>query len=530
MTCVGNVCGTGGWKGPKPGDPSNDINIQAVPAFGGIDVLWSFPSTNPFALAYGIIFRGLTADFNGAIPVGKDTDGFFHDRVDPGTVYYYWVQVVSINGTFGEVIGPASASAKATIEQTMRDLTGMIDMSVLGLALRSEIERIPLISDSILQEIQDRLASNVALQTALSAVRSEVDEALTYMLQETTARTTADTAMVNQLNVIASGVGDAVAAIAEERMVRAGKDDALAQSILTLAAETEDGSAAIIEEREARISADGALASSVSTLATKTGTDIATAIQTEAQARTTAIDAYATTVSTLYAKKDALSAAIQSEQQARANADGALSERIDTIQTSVGEGTAAAIQEERQARIDADGALAQQVLTMETELDGNLVQAEQRMDTKITTVNDKVTEIGSLWYVKMNVNGLASGFGMYNNGTTAVAGWDVDTFFVGRTNANKIKPFIIDGDTVHIDEAAINKLTFTKLRDESGAVMVENGKLKADYINTSGIVVTGTNGGGLNIKPTTPDRVEITNKGMAIYVGGVLRGFFGDDS
>lgn len=89
------------------------------------------------------------------------------------------------------------------------------------------------------------------------------------------------------------------------------------------------------------------------------------------------------------------------------------------------------------------------------------------------------------------MNGLVGGFGIYNNGTEVQAGFDVDNFWIGRTNADKKKPFIISNGVVYIDESAIQKLTFSKLRDESGSFIVEGGKVKATYLDADNLNVRG---------------------------------------
>jgi len=77
----------------------------------------------------------------------------------------------------------------------------------------------------------------------------------------------------------------------------------------------------------------------------------------------------------------------------------------------------------------------------------------------------------------------------------------VDTFFVGRTQANKVKPFIIKDGETFIDEAVIQSLTFNKLSAADGSLIftptvyddlgnvTEEGKLKADYINAGNLNV-----------------------------------------
>ncbi len=82
MSCDDNTCGTGGWGGPKPGDPSNNGTLSATPAFGGIDLNWTYPTTNPFAVAFTKVFRGVIPEFMGAIEI-KEAVGsnFYYDPV-----------------------------------------------------------------------------------------------------------------------------------------------------------------------------------------------------------------------------------------------------------------------------------------------------------------------------------------------------------------------------------------------------------------------------------------------------------------
>lgn len=358
MSCVGDTCGTGGGNIPKPGDPNNNGVLSATPAFGGIDINWTFPTTNPFAVAYTTIYRSLSNDFNAAILLAPQVGGgFYYDPVDPGIEYFYWITFVSINGTVGEVIGPVSAVARSAIEKIIEELTGKIDSGVLAGGLKTEIARIGDINSDLLKEARDRALADAGLSAGVGQVQDIADLAITAVVTETNERKAADAAMVESINL-------------------------------------------------------------------------------------------------LYAQAS---------------------------------GATAAIQEEARVRAEKDLALAQQITTVQSTLDGEIAQVQTTMETKITAVDGKVTSIGALYTAKVNVNGLIGGFGVYNDGTTVEAGFDVDTFWVGRTSANKRKPFIIVGQETFIDEAVINKLTFSKLRAEDGSVIVENGKLKAAYIDADNI-------------------------------------------
>jgi hypothetical protein len=390
-SCATTACGTGDWNGPQPGDPDNNSILSATPAFGGIDVSWTYPATNPQAVAYVQLYRGLSSTFANAILLATVGGNFFYDKSTSAnlTTYYYWIKIVSVNGTVGELIGPASAIAKPTIASVIEGLTGRIDAGLLAQSLRTDIDRITLNYAELTGEIADRIAGNNALSAALAQVQSGVTESLAFINEEITSRQEGDSALLQQVNVIA--------------------------------AVNATNAAAIITEQTARVTADNALSSSIASINAAT---------------------------------NANAAAILTEQTARTNADSALASQITTAQTT---------------------------------LNGNIASVQTSLQTSINTVNGTVTQIGALYTAKVSVNGLIGGFGIYNDGSTIQAGFDVDEFWVGKTQGNKRKPFIISGGVTYIDEAAIEKLTFSKLRDASGSFVVENGKVKADYLNVNRI-------------------------------------------
>lgn len=806
-SCSTSECGVGGWGGPLPGDPDNNSVLSATPAFGGIDVSWTLPATNPEAVAYVQLYRGVLPDFNSAIIIATVGGNFFYDKTtSPQLIqYYYWIRIVSVNGTVGAVIGPASAAASPAIDQVILGLTGRIDAGLLAQSLKGELDKITLNYGELLQEVNNRIGGDTALSGALStlqvslnnalgligdeiadrqegdslllgevngnavaiaqeaetraaaiqneaesraaailternaritAIESEAATRVAAILAESTARQTAigtlnaavqseqqaritavsaeasardvlatqlrgnysgsDVAQVtsgliysertsritadqnlqtqiNTLVAASSGdFGDLIAAVQEEQTARLAGDAANALSISTIGARL-DGikdknglptnkslEATLVDDRQARVDGDTALSTQITTLnssvvnnyntlnsaiqaestarstavsseatqretlaaqlrGTYTGTNPALLstglLYTERQARISAEQAISSSVTALSATVNQNTAAITSEASTRATADTALSNSFNTLSAQVNDSTTglpatrakllndyytkastdsaisaavlnlvsntglattlgayvtsanlnqnyytktatdsaisaatttlastingtlsnyvtvatltndyftksgtnsaistavqnlvsvtglnttlqgyanvAALQSEQTARTNADNALASQISTAQTTAANNLAAAQTTLQTNINSVDGKVNAIGALYTAKLTVNGLVGGFGVYNNGTEVQAGFDVDTFWVGRTNANKKKPFIIENDQVYIDQAAINKLTFTKLRDESGAVMVENGKLKAGYISGKDLEIVG---------------------------------------
>jgi hypothetical protein len=355
-------CGTGGWTGPQPGDPNTaNVLITATPAFGGIDVNWTYPDLNPNAVAYTEIWRSLLPASDSAIRIAYANGSFYYDRINDESkpLYYYWVVVVSIYGTRSEMIGPAWSRPKPLIESMIEELTGQIDAGVLAQSLKGEIDQIQMNKLGITQEMLDRDANDTALGVRITEIGAYTGDTRALLQQEVLARTSANEAFVG-------------------------------------------------------------------------------------------------TVNTLYTELN---------------------------------GNVTAVQESLTALQNDFGTLAQSLTNLETSIGDDMAQLQQTLQTKIDTVDGKVVSIGALWTAQLTVNGLVGGFGVYNDGQMVEAGFDVDRFWIGRTNSNKRKPFIIDSGVVYIDDAAINKLTFSKLRDESGSFIVENGKIKANYIQVGTLVV-----------------------------------------
>lgn len=359
------VCGTGLGNFPKPGDPDNSSVLYASPAFGGIDVSWTYPGLNPHAVAHVILFRSTSPDPSTMAQLAIVDGNFYFDRGESATpvTYYYWIRIVSINGTLGAPIGPASATGRDSISETIESLTGKIDAGVLAQSLKGEIDRIQLNSLQITQEMIERAKNDEALGVAFNQI------------QAFTAETKA-------------------------------------------------------------------------------------LVQTEALARAEADAAFVGVANTLHAAAEA---------------------------------NEAAIQELSQVVVNVDQALATKITQTESRLGANLAQVEQTMQTNVTRVDGKLEELGSRWTVKVGANGLVGGFGVFNDGREVQAGFDVDFFWVGRTGVEGKKPFIVKDSEVFIDEAAINSLTFNKLRSEDGSVLFQGGKLNAKYIQVDSLDIKNAN-------------------------------------
>lgn len=377
MTCTDTVCGTGivipsrpGPPGPPPppgpGEPIGGMALTASAAYGGIQVSWTYPSINSYAVAHFLVYRNTSADPTGATEIAVISGSRFFDSIATATTYYYWIKVVSIYGNQGALIGPASATSRDRGADTIDDIQGRIVDGVLDTALRQDIAKITLNYQELMTEIGNRVAGNAALSAALADLQNGLEETVAFVNTEITTRQEGDSALASEVGIIAAANANNAAAIIEERIARVTKDDALT-----------------------------------------------------------------TQYNAVFAATNNNAAAITSETTARTNAISALASKVDTVQTTLGD---------------------------------QIASVQVGAQTQIGQINGKIAEIGALWTARVSVNGLVGGFGIYNNGQYVEAGFDVDTFWVGRTTADKIKPFVINNGKTYIDSAMIREATITSAK------------------------------------------------------------------
>ena len=260
--------------------------------------------------------------------------------------------------------------------------------------------------------------------------------------------------------------------VQEEITKRTEGDKALVQKLNTMAAAVDKNIAAIFDEKTLRVNADSAQALDITQLYTKTGENIA-AIIAERTTRTNANSVLANDITLLYAKTGENNAAINTERSTRTDADNALANDITQLYAKTSNAEAA-VRTEATARTDADTAFANQLTTTQTTLNSNIASAQTQLQTKIDSTNGKVTQIGALYTAKVSVNGLIGGFGVYNDGREVEAGFDVDRFWVGRSNSAAVKPFIIDNGIVYMDDVRIRNASISTLKIADGAVSAAN--------------------------------------------------------
>jgi hypothetical protein len=246
--CTTSGCGTGTGNFPQPGDPDlNSSILTAVARFGGIQLNWTYPSSNSHAVAHTIIYRSGSNSFATASQYAIATGNRFFDQisVEVDTTYYYWIQFVSVNGTIGLVIGPAWATALPLPQDIINLLVGRIEDSLLNHDLRTEINRIVGLESSLSAEQQERLLGDSVFSQMLAQYQNQLEAIDTLVANETLERVDADSALVAQLNLLLAQADGNAAAILLEQAVRADADSATALSVQTLQTEVGDNLASL---------------------------------------------------------------------------------------------------------------------------------------------------------------------------------------------------------------------------------------------------------------------------------------------
>jgi len=503
MSCETDVCGIGGWGGPKPGDPSNNSVLSATPAFGGVDVSWSYPATNPYAVAHTLLYKGINSNFANANQIAVVAGNFFYDKTTASVLvqYYYWIQIVSVNGTVGATIGPASATAKPVIAEVIANLSAQIDASFLAQSLKSTIDKISLNTQAIVDEANRRIAANSAYSQMLAQIQSGAAQTATLISTEITNRREGDSALLDQITTIAAANRTNAALIIEERVARVSSTDAIGALYTTLNAQVNDPvtglpktRAILLNDYYTKVDTNSAISSA--------NTSLTASFDNKLKNYTTT----AGLVLDYYTKTDT-NAAISAANTSLASSFNNSLTRYTTT---------ADLQNNYYTKASVDGAISSANTTTQVSFGNQLASAKVTLESTIGIVDGKVTAIGSLYTAKVNVNGLVGGFGVYNDGRTIDAGFDVDTFWIGKSGVNSVKPFIVKNGTVYINDAVINSLKFSKLTNESGSFIVDSlGRIEAKYL-----AVEQVTSGAFSTYAWPPDG----RTGFYLGPGGLLMG------
>lgn len=486
-----SVCGTGIWGVPEPINP--DLNASALTATAGtlgIYVRWTLNELALPGVSHTRLYRGTTAEYALATPLQNIKGDYYFDAIndiaDPIT-YYYWIRHIAVDGQIGNLIGPAAATFNGAIQAIIERLSGQLDETHLSASLKTDIDTIAILAESLAQETIDRTTAYQLLTEALATASGDFDDVRTAIIQEVNSRQTADSAQIESINAFGIRVGDAEGAIIDEAQLRVDGDEANASLITGLTTRMEDAEGAISIEATTRAEEDQALAQLITNLDVSIDGKVAAAIS---DADLVAANGYceiggnpSTTILTEDACTGSGGTWISTGQMAASNKTFVTqtNNSISGLNGTVGEHT------------DSIGSL-QTTMGVAT---GQLGQIKVHYMVKLSAS-------------AANGKQLIGGFGLYNDGTTIDAGFEVDRFWIGRSvmgggSVAAVKPFMVDGGTVYMDTAVIKNASITDAKiGNLSADKITAGTLHAMTL-TSGTFRTSPTASGKRIEARSSD-------------------------
>jgi peptidoglycan hydrolase CwlO-like protein len=506
-----------------PSDPNNDSTLNAIAVNGGIRIYWSYPTVNPQSVTHTKIFKGTSSAFGSSTQLANTAgDDYFDSAVAGGTTYYYWIQIVSINGTTAATIGPASATAISWGTQIMSEISGQILSSDLAAALQSSISQIETNRSSILSEgvIYSGLFDGVDLD--LAALGLDMTSTNALIVAESSTRTAGFNAQATLITgVIAQNVSNA-AAVVSETNARVTADTALATSITAVVAITNSNLAAVVAETLARTTADTALAGSITTIeasvvaAESDIDDLETFEAGQPAVIEAAIQSY-NVAQVGYCQLSSGDISTNSSHQTKNACEGAghtwlplnaLATAIKTVQINDGVGGTSTIEvftqavDTRQTSIESDVTAAEGNITTAqgdiTTAEGNISTAQGDINTAEGNITAAQNDIGGLeaqYTVKLqttsggaNPTSIVGGFGLASTtsgaAATISAGFNVSEFWVADLSDDVASapgvirpafvPFAISGGVVYIKTAFIEDLTVGTIKFAQNAISQVN--------------------------------------------------------
>ena len=260
---MSGTCGTGRGNFPQPGDPNLNVGIilTAVSAYGGIAISWTYPTLLPEAVAHTLLYRSTVNNFFTATQIAIVSGNNHFERADTlanEVTYFYWIKIVSVNGTIGNTIGPSSATMFANLNDLIDQLTSTAGDEFLHEILRTPIgTAITTIENSLLNEINGRDITDNAATALMTQVQASVDSVNTLIVAETTERIDGSNTLVQTINGVATTSGQATAAVGDQVAVVTADLEAQALRITTAESNSTYGQAAVTQVHNAVTGVNG---------------------------------------------------------------------------------------------------------------------------------------------------------------------------------------------------------------------------------------------------------------------------------
>ncbi|VWX30779.1 conserved hypothetical protein [Moraxellaceae bacterium 17A] len=268
-------------------------------------------------------------------------------------------------------------------------------------------------------------------------------------------------------------------------------DSALSSRIDVLTASVNSNAASITSEQTARVNADSALSSRIDTL------------NSDYQGNKATVSSQLSTLSTSSSSQASLISGLQaSVSTAQSTANTAVS-KADNAQ-SAADTANAAIQTEQTARADADSALSSRIDTVQTTVNGNTAS--------IQTQQQSINGLYAQYFVKLDVNGRVSGFGLASSNTQSDFAIRADKFYIAPPDGTGKgdSPFMVLTSSQTINGTVVPAGTYIK------SAYIHDGSIDVAKINKASITSLSALSANIGTLTTSDERGTFTYTGSKI--------------
>lgn len=349
-------------------------------------------------------------------------------------------------------------------------------------------------------------AGDAANATAITALDGRVGTAESQIVTLQEADVTATAALAREASSIRSEFSAAFAAIFSEIETRADQNETTVSLIEALTVRMTDAEAEIVSEQSARVTGDQANADSIAAVSASLGTTDATLASLQS------------------AQSNFQSATTRDLQFQLASLAGVLAGALAEIETRATENEAVVTSvDELSVNLTDNYATITEVAAVEVKADN----AQTSADGAQSTADNALTRASAMYGIRLDVNGLVSGFGLSNDGAESEFAIVTDRFLIaqpGETPGQASPLFAIDGGNVLIASAFIGNLNTDVITtgefgaDRLAANAVEARHIKAEETWTSKLYLGN---GDLTLDGST-GTVRYSNGGNTLVEIGAL--------
>ena len=457
-------------------NPSGVLTLKAYGLLFAMRIDWTFPS-NSSDTAYTEIEVAKAPEVNVSTlgTFSYPTNTAVMQGLEGNLTLYFRARLVDKLGFKSNWSDWTYGTTDANAQKVLDLLSGQITESQLYKDLGTKIEQIQVNTDAITKETKSRIA----------AIKSVADG----LTQEIIDRQNGDTNTLEVINTYKVSNDNAMAAVQADinavttaQSATASKLDGVYAVVTPLTADSnswtaDSGSkqATAWTLQSAIVDGDSALSSRIDTYVAQTDSSIAT-IKQDVNAVTTAQSATASKLDGVYAIVTPLTA----DSNSWTADSGSKQATAWTLQSAI---------------VDGDRVISERIDTVQTTVEGNT--------SSIQTQQQSIYGLYGQYFVKLDVNGRVSGFGTANDGVVSDFAVRADKFYIappdgiGKGDAPFVvttTPQVIDGVTIpagtYIKAAYIAKASIDTLHIKGNAVTVPVSAFTGDTISVGSSYTT----------------------------------------